>query len=546
MESIAINFMYNGINHLLERHEEVNTATITFGSIYRNLRHGFEWDKNDWGTNQIGHPYQGSNYFTSGRAHGLTFYESTAVAAFGSATWEYFFENNRASLNDFINTTVGGIALGEVMHRLAWVVRNPERAGKGRNEIIALAIDPFGGLARMTTGDSKRVAPKPPDMIPISVTTRGGAGVMWQGKTIDDAEGSARPFLSIDMDYGGVRTGRSKIPFGAFGLEFIAGGGSPISQANIRGRFFGSPFGKGGKAQFSVFQIFDYMTNDAYAFGGQGVEVEVALKHSLSSRTSLWMAGTGGSTFLGAVDALLRPADEVPERKYDYGPTLRFGGVLELQRGDVTVARLMYQGYQVNVVDGTRAFHVLQRAQLDIRIPIVHQFQLGMAGEFFFRKAYFKPEKNRTAETSQLRLFAAWSPATVSPRPSAAAAPRFTRRAVCRPRPSRNRALCRPVHNQHLTFRRRRSSRSGGSLAERDSQWRERAATLATATAFSRTAGASSLTSAGESVLAWTWASSSWPSAPASKPRSRFSPRSSSGSHSSGPGWTKGSTFARA
>jgi hypothetical protein len=32
--------------------------------------------------------------------------------------------------------------------------------------MIALAIDPFGGLARMTSGDSKRVAPKPADMIP--------------------------------------------------------------------------------------------------------------------------------------------------------------------------------------------------------------------------------------------------------------------------------------------------------------------------------------------------------------------------------------------
>jgi hypothetical protein len=411
VESVWLNFMYNGINHLSGH----PTADIGARTIWRNLRHGFEWDVNPWTVNQIGHPYQGSNYFTSGRAHGLTFYESTAVAAFGSATWEFIFENNRASLNDLINTTVGGIALGEVMHRLGWLVRNPERSSKGRNEMLALAIDPIGGLARMTSGDSKRVAPKPADMIPTSVKTRGGAGMMWQGRTIDDADGSARPFLNIDVDYGGVRTGKSKVPFGAFGLEFIAGGGSPVSQANVRGRHFGTPFGKDGKAQFSVFQTFDYMTNNAFSFGGQGVEVEVATKHSLSSKTSLWMAATGGSTILGAVDTLIRTPDSSknPElegyRPYDYGPTLRFGGVLELQRSDVPIARLTYQGYQLNVVDGTRAFHVLQRAQLDIRIPIVLQISLGMAGEFFFRKAYYWPEGNRTAETSQLRLFAAWS-----------------------------------------------------------------------------------------------------------------------------------------
>ena len=108
------------------------------------------------------------------------------------------------------------------------------------------------------------------------------------------------------MDYGGVRTGSSKIPFGAFGLDFTAGGGSPVSQANVRGRFFGSPFGKDGKAQFSVFQTFDYMTNEAYSFGGQGVEAEVAMTHRLSRGRRCGWPATGGSTILGAVDTLLQ------------------------------------------------------------------------------------------------------------------------------------------------------------------------------------------------------------------------------------------------
>jgi hypothetical protein len=38
-------------------------------------------------------------------------------AAFGSATWEFFGETNKPSLNDFINTTLGGIAFGEMFHR---------------------------------------------------------------------------------------------------------------------------------------------------------------------------------------------------------------------------------------------------------------------------------------------------------------------------------------------------------------------------------------------------------------------------------------------
>jgi hypothetical protein len=413
LESIALNVMYNGINHL-RGHE---TAKVTFKTMWLNLRHGFEWDVNPWTVNQIGHPYQGSNYFTSGRAHGLSFWESTAVAAFGSSTWEFLFENNRASLNDLINTTLGGIALGEVMHRVAWLVRDPALTGKARRtkELLATAIDPLSGLQRMTSGDSKRVSHKPAHLIPSSFRTRGGAGVMWQGRSVREARSSAQPFLNIDMDYGNVRTGNGRVPFGAFVLEFTAGGGSAVSQANIRGRYFGSPFGKDGQAQFSVFQTFDYSTNKAYAFGGQGVEVEVATKRTMSPRTSLWMAATGGATVLGAVDTLLNPPAGVTlnpqlleRRTYDYGPTLRFGGVLELQRNEVAIARLSYQGYQLNVVDGTRAFHVMQRLHLDVRLPVFHAFSLGMAGEYFFRKAYFWPQGNRTDQSPQFRVFAAW------------------------------------------------------------------------------------------------------------------------------------------
>ena len=89
------------------------------------MQQGWVWDLDDFAVNQVGHPYQGSNYYDAGRTNGLSFYESAAVAAFGSTTWEYFGETNHPSLNDFINTTLGGIALGEMLHRTAWLVRSP-------------------------------------------------------------------------------------------------------------------------------------------------------------------------------------------------------------------------------------------------------------------------------------------------------------------------------------------------------------------------------------------------------------------------------------
>ena len=61
------------------------------------MEQGWVWDLDDFLVNQIGHPYQGSNYYNTGRANGLSFWESAGVTAFGSGTWEYFGETNHAS-----------------------------------------------------------------------------------------------------------------------------------------------------------------------------------------------------------------------------------------------------------------------------------------------------------------------------------------------------------------------------------------------------------------------------------------------------------------
>jgi hypothetical protein len=58
LESLALNVMYNGINHLRGHH----TARVGLNSWGANLKHGFEWDVNSWLVNQVGHPIQGSQY----------------------------------------------------------------------------------------------------------------------------------------------------------------------------------------------------------------------------------------------------------------------------------------------------------------------------------------------------------------------------------------------------------------------------------------------------------------------------------------------------
>lgn len=93
-------------------------SRVSPDSYRHNLSCKWQWDQSAYQTNQIGHPYQGSTYFAAGRSNGLNFYQSALIAGFGSANWELFGERNEPSLNDLVQTTVGGTAFGEIMHRL--------------------------------------------------------------------------------------------------------------------------------------------------------------------------------------------------------------------------------------------------------------------------------------------------------------------------------------------------------------------------------------------------------------------------------------------
>src|SRR5215204_7335264 len=180
------------------------TARITPKSWWENMQQGWVWDLDDFTVNQVGHPYQGNNYFNTGRSNGLSFWESAGVTAFGSATWEYFGETNHASVNDLINTTLGGIALGEMFHRTAWLVRDTRATGRGRlmKEIAATAIDPITGVNRFISGDSSRISEKPAEFIPVRLTGHTAAGVLWRGSNTRAVNSTGDPFLEMDLGYG--------------------------------------------------------------------------------------------------------------------------------------------------------------------------------------------------------------------------------------------------------------------------------------------------------------------------------------------------------
>jgi hypothetical protein len=403
------------------------TAHITPKTWWANMEQGWVWDLDDFLVNQIGHPYQGNNYFNAGRANGLSFWESAGVTAFGSATWEYFGETNHASLNDLINTTLGGIALGEMFHRAAWLVRDTHATGSRRlmKEIGATAIDPITGVTRFLSGDSSRVSDKPPEMVPSSVGGLVSTGVLWRGTNTSAFNSAGKGFLELDLLYGDATKGRSRTPYDAFGVLLRFGGGGSFSEAKVRGRLMGQPF-RHDRFQVNVLQAYDFSKNSAYQFGAQSFNVTAGFKGKVSSRTSVWVSGWGGLTALGAVDSIpltgVVPEEEAPPgespgqgvsegpRYYDYGPGSDFGARAVLARDERTIAAFVYETHHLYSLDGVRANHFLQQLRLDLLAPLRGPVGIGVSGEYFDRRTYYHGDATETKKFHfpQVRVFLTW------------------------------------------------------------------------------------------------------------------------------------------
>jgi hypothetical protein len=129
-------------------------AKVNLESIINNFKHGFVWDKNSFNTNIFWHPYHGSLYFSSARAAGLNFWESSLYPMAGSLMWEFFLETDLPSANDVMTTGFGGVMLGEILFRFFHQVLNKSPSDK-RNilrEAVGYLINPMGGVNRLLSG----------------------------------------------------------------------------------------------------------------------------------------------------------------------------------------------------------------------------------------------------------------------------------------------------------------------------------------------------------------------------------------------------------
>jgi Domain of unknown function (DUF3943) len=410
-QTVLINTFVNRVDAWVFKQDWARSGTRAWG---RNLRFGWEWDEDAFPTNMFAHPYHGALYFNAGRANGLGYFESVPMAFFGSWSWEYFGETYRPSLNDWLMTSFGGIALGEMFHRLGATIRDNRARGRSRTlrELAALPVDPMGGFNRLLRREWSRVGSNPVEHDPGAYVLRVGAGARFAEGLVRDSGVARMGAVVVDLLYGDQFAQAYTSPFDAFGVRLVLSPHGGFQMLRASGRLYASNINKSTarvRHVLAVNQRYDYYKNPAQSVGGQSVEIGI---------NSRWRFGTKGyavrtSLFfdfviLGAIDA---SGTGLGERNYDFGPGGGSRFELALERHGARFFRLVTQGEYIHTVSGASADHLVDVTGLELTLPLAKGFGISGHAYHFNRNSRYSDAPDDVRDYNEGRVLLVWTKA---------------------------------------------------------------------------------------------------------------------------------------
>ena len=198
-----------------------------------------------------------------------------------------------------------------MFHRAAWLVRDtqrhrPQPAVEARS--ARRSLDPMTGVNRFMSGDASRV-----------VGEAGRHGAVGPGRLRVGRRAVARhaaeraqlraasPSSRWTCSTATPRPGRSRTPYDAFAVRLRFGGGA-ISEARVRGRLLGEPFGN-GRWQLNVAQTYNFQSNRPTTSGRSRSRAAwpTVLHHPPPARRLQRLGRADGA---GAVDSIGAPGKE--------------------------------------------------------------------------------------------------------------------------------------------------------------------------------------------------------------------------------------------
>ena len=421
-------------------------AQTTLRSLKRNFTDGMVWDNDFFITNMFAHPYHGNLYFNAARTNGLTFWESAPYALGGSLMWEFLGETEPPAINDVIATSCGGMAIGEMTHRLSLTILDDRDFGISRffREAAAAIINPIQGLHRIFSGDAWRVRHDHYryhdfSKIPVDVSLSVG----WRYLADDGAlfRGVHAPYINMTLTYGTSADGEHHTtPYDFFDVELNSafGGGQPfVNTLNIVGRLWSTSIldKKDMAGEFGIYQHFNYYDAEAIENGSDLTPYRISEAAGFGPGFILSLPQMGELSkleqriFLSGILLGGTKSDyfNVIERDYNMGSGFSIKSKTQLDFGrfgrfilNAKYFRLYtWKGYEDKdlqaYADGTADLHYLNvqgdrsNAALLVVNPVIEihlarQWSVTLSGSYFSRRTFYRYYPTVHANTFEAKI----------------------------------------------------------------------------------------------------------------------------------------------
>lgn len=436
-ETAGINVLVHSFDRFILNEDFAET---TFSTIGNNFRHAFVWDNDQFSTNLFAHPYHGNLYFNAARSNGMSFWQSAPYALAGSAMWEFFGEKEPPAINDLIATTVGGIAIGEITHRISALILNDRSRGFRRflREFASTVVNPMQGFNRIVTGDAWKVRDSYylyHDFERIPVDFQISAGLRYLADDGGLFRGETNPYLTLNLEYGDAFNLSANKPYDYFTASATLGmsANQPLmNSVHLLGKIWSRPVysGRDVESIFGIFQHFNYYDSEPVKNGTSLTPYRISEAASFGPGILYRIERMGALRRLEQqiyLDAILLGGTKsdyynVIDRDYNMGSGYSIKSKLLMDFTRLGRLGLMMDFYQLFTWKGYEGKNLATidplylNAQGDrgnARLLVLNSyylFRLGahlgmeLGGRFFFRHTHYKYHNDVHAQTFELKL----------------------------------------------------------------------------------------------------------------------------------------------
>ncbi len=370
----------------------------------------WQFDLDDFDTNQFLHPYSGSLFFTAARASGLDFWESALYPLLGSLFWELFLEAQAPSVNDQITTTFAGVFLGEALFRSSDMLLHGGGDPPGvLRQIGSFLVAPMAGVNRLAMGYPDDVE-RP--IASLSVFSAGAGGGWAAPAPGVEARTGWQGAASIRVTQLGVGGWKARRPFEHFDLSvgFAAGAGASVTGGATGAEWYLLVSGllfpwrsDGGPRLQGLWGV----------FGGYEYDEPRVLRVSTSTLglglTGEWrlagasLQGTAVASWvvLANSDAMDAP---VTTRSYKMGPCGELQAEGRAILGDRALARLWVREYLLGGPVHSAGWEEITRAGASMLVRVLGPHGVTVEGELASRRGHYPDAPGDVQQAAFVRV----------------------------------------------------------------------------------------------------------------------------------------------